>query len=108
MDRLLLSTLSILIMGLSILDVSLSQSMVAMYTCYIIVGFAERLYVSNQIFYTDSFFAHSKFMIVRLSCAKAMLVAAESGIPIFVTSTITAHLGYENLGIVVLFIENFQ
>ena len=87
---------------------ALSQSMGAMYTCYIIVGFAERLYASNLIFYMESYFAHSKFMIVRLSSAKAMLIAAESGIHNFVTSTIIAHLGYENFGIVVLFIGNSQ
>ena len=67
LDRLLLSIFSILIMGLAILGVSLSQSMAAMYTCYIIVGFAEGLYVSNQVCYIDSYFAQSEFMIVRLS-----------------------------------------
>ena len=67
LDRLLLSIFSILIMGLAILGVSLSQSMAAMYTCYIIVGFAEGLYVSNQVCYIDSYFAHSEYMIVRLS-----------------------------------------
>ena len=67
MDRLLINVLSVLIMGLAILGVSLSQSMAALYTCFILFGFAEGLYDSNQVCFIASHFTHSKYMIIRYS-----------------------------------------
>ena len=54
-------------MGLAILGVSLSQSLEALYSCFIIFGFAVGLYVSNQVCYVASYFIPSDYMIIRLS-----------------------------------------
>ena len=54
-------------MGLAILGVSLLQSLEALYSCFIIFGFAVGLYVSNQVCYVASYFIPSDYMIIRLS-----------------------------------------
>ena len=56
-------------MVLAILGVSLLQSLEALYSCFIIFGFALAvgLYVSNQVCYVVSYFIPSDYMIIRLS-----------------------------------------
>lgn len=67
LDRIAINVFVVLFMGISVVCVSLSNSQAAMYTCFIIFGFTEGVYISNLTSYVASGFEHSQYMIIRLS-----------------------------------------